>query len=127
MEQSPRKILIIDDDEMILKSLVNLFEMEKFQVFHAHDGDEGLREAFIKEPDLIITDIDMENLSGISVLHEVRKGGDWGAKVPIIMFTNFDGDGEEMAGIERDHPSFFLKKSEVAPAEILAKVKELLQ
>lgn len=127
MNFEKKKILIIDDDEMILKSLVSLFEMENFEVLHAHDGDQGLREALSQEPDLVITDIEMENLSGIKVLHEIRNGGTWGEKVPVVIFTNFDGDKETLDSIKSDHPSLFLKKSEVTAPEILIKVKELLK
>lgn len=127
MNFEKKKILIIDDDEMILKSLVSLFEMENFEVLHAHDGDQGLREALSQEPDLVITDIEMENLSGIKVLHEIRNEGTWGKKVPVVIFTNFDGDKETLDSIKSDNPSLFLKKSEVTAPEILIKVKELLQ
>ena len=126
MDIIQKKKLIIDDDEMILKSLVSLFEMEHFVVFHAHDGEQGLKQAIDKKPDVVVTDIEMENINGINVLHEIRKSGDWGEKVPVVIFTNFDGDKEILDSIKSDKPSLFLKKSEVNAMEILLKVKELL-
>ncbi len=127
MDSSGKKILIIDDDEMILKSLVSLFEMENFTVISASDGKEGLEKVKTETPDAIITDIEMEKVDGINVLHEIRSSGEWGKAVPVVLFTNFDGDGEVIDSIHRDHPSLFLKKSEVTAPEILAQVKELLQ
>lgn len=127
MDSSEKKILIIDDDEMILKSLISLFEMDGFKVISAHDGKEGLEKAKKEKPDAIITDIEMDKLDGINVLHEIRNSGEWGRVVPVVLFTNFDGDGEVIASIHCDHPSLFLKKSEITALEILAKVKELLQ
>jgi DNA-binding response OmpR family regulator len=125
MDTIQKKILIIDDDEMILKSLVSLFEMENFVVYHAHDGEQGLKQAIDKKPDVVVTDIEMQNMSGINVLHEIRKQGDWGHSLPVVIFSNFDGDKETLDSIKSDKPSLFLKKSEVNAREILIKVKEL--
>lgn len=126
METNQKKILIIDDDEMILQSLSTTLLKEGFEVLNANDGDAGLVEALNKEPDLIITDIEMKKVSGMEVLKEIRKYGDWGAKVPIIILTNYDANEEIMKGIVADSPSLYILKSKVNPTIILEKVKELL-
>jgi len=121
------KILIIDDDEMILKSLSPIFASEGFEVLTANDGDDGLVQALNKEPDLVITDIEMKKVDGMVVLNEIRKSGPWGQKVPVILLTNFDADDRIMRGIVDDKPSWYLLKPKVNPKIILEKVKELLK
>lgn len=126
MNPKENKILIIDDDEMILKSLSTVFLNEGFEVLTAKDGNEGLVQALNKEPNLIITDVEMDKADGMSVLHEIRKAGAWGDKVPVVILTNFDASDEVMKGIVADRPSLFLLKSKVNPVEILERVKDLL-
>ncbi len=125
MDTNAKKILIIDDDEMILQSLASVFTKDGFEVITANDGDKGLEEALNKEPDAIITDIEMKNVSGMVVLGEVRKSGEWGKNVPIVLLTNFDADDKIMKGIVEDQPSFYLLKSKVDPNKVLVKIKEL--
>ncbi len=126
MNQKDIKILLIDDDAMILKSLITVFSAEGFQMLTARDGNEGLVLALNQEPHLVITDVEMEKADGMSVLKEIRKAGPWGEKVPVVILTNFDANDEVMKGIVEDKPSLFLLKSKVNPVEILEKVKELL-
>jgi len=126
METHNIKILLIDDDEMILKSLTSVFTKEGFGVITANDGDTGLVEALNKKPDLIITDIEMKKMDGMVMLKKIRKSGQWGEKVPVILLTNFDSNDRILKGIVDDQPSLYLLKSKISPSRILEKTKELL-
>lgn len=126
METHNIKILLIDDDEMILKSLSSVFVKEGFGVITANDGDTGLAEALNKKPNLIITDIEMKKMDGMVMLKKIRKSGPWGEKVPVILLTNFDSDDRILKGIVDDQPSLYLLKSKISPSKILEKTKELL-
>ncbi|MFA6515147.1 MAG: response regulator [Candidatus Paceibacterota bacterium] len=126
MDLRNKKILLIDDDDMILKSLRAVFTPDGFDVITANNGNTGLVEALNQEPDLIITDIEMKDVDGIVILDEIRKSGPWGEKVPIILLTNFDTNERVLKGIVDNHPSLYLLKSKVNPKQILVKVKELL-
>lgn len=127
MENKSTKILLIDDDEIILNSLSTLFRSEGFEVITADGGNIGLIEALNNEPDLIITDIEMKDIDGMVLLKEVRKQGKWGEKVPVILLTNFDTDERILKGVVHDQPSLYLLKSKVNPRQILEKAKELLK
>ncbi len=59
MENKDIKILIIDDDEMMVKSLKDTLIKNNFHVLTSTDGDKGLVEALNKEPGLILTDLEM--------------------------------------------------------------------
>lgn len=126
MDTSSKKILLIDDDDMILKSLRAVFVLDGFEVIIANNGNTGLIEALNQEPDLIITDIEMKDVDGIVILDEVRKSGLWGEKVPIILLTNFDTNERVLKGIVDNHPALYLLKSKTNPKQILVKVRELL-
>lgn len=120
------KILVVDDDEAIRNSLRNAFISEGFEVTTANDGVEGLASAFNEKPQLILTDIKMPKLDGMGMLKELRKSGDWGSKVPVIILTNFDTDEKTMQDIVENDPSFYFLKSKINPSTIIDIIKEKL-
>jgi DNA-binding response OmpR family regulator len=63
------KILIVDDNESILQLLTGFFEDEKFEVSIANDGHFAKEQIPLFEPHLILSDIKMEQLNGIELLH----------------------------------------------------------
>ncbi|OHD72378.1 MAG: hypothetical protein A2W19_13605 [Spirochaetes bacterium RBG_16_49_21] len=80
------KILIIDDEDIILKSCLRILGQENYQIDTAYSGDEGLKRAGEKEYDIVITDIKMPGLSGMEVLSTLRKTK---PEVTVIIFTGF--------------------------------------
>lgn len=83
-----KKILIVEDDEAILKSLVFQFKKNDFSVVAAKDGEEGLRLAKLEQPDVILLDIMMPKMDGMAMLKELRQTDEYGQQVPIILLTN---------------------------------------
>jgi len=120
------KILIVDDDEVIRKSLKDTLESGGFEVITANDGMAGLANALNEKPQLILTDVKMPLLDGMGMLAELRKSGDWGKKVPVIILTNFDTDEKIMQGIVKNEPSFYFLKSKISPSIIVDTIKEKL-
>jgi DNA-binding response OmpR family regulator len=81
------RLLVADDSETVLLMLQRRLEMEGYEVVTAKDGFEALerlREAGAKEPDLILLDAMMPNMSGTEVLEELR---DSGSKIPVLMIS----------------------------------------
>ena len=87
-EVGSKKILIVEDDEAILKSLVFQFKKNEFRVFEGKDGEEGLRIARLEKPDVILLDIMMPKMDGMAMLKELRQADQYGQEVPIILLTN---------------------------------------
>jgi len=85
MEQ--KKILIIDDDPGIQKSLKEKLEEEGFIVLSAENAPRGLEEAINNHPDLILLDIVMPTVDGMTLLKALRED-DWGKNVKVILLTN---------------------------------------
>ena len=120
------KILIVDDDEAIRNSMKEALVLEGYEVVLAQDGAEGLAAMLNQHPDLIVADVEMPRLDGMSMLKEIRKAGEYGKRIPVIILTNYDTNEKTIQGIVDDEPSYYLIKSRVNPAVIIEKVKEKL-
>ena len=81
------KILVIDDDESIRQTLMNYLKRIGYNVFAAEDGKFGLKILHENQPDLIISDIKMPNLSGLEVL---KKAKEIDANIKVILITAHD-------------------------------------
>jgi len=86
---NPKKILIVDDEAILLELLRTKVNREGFTVIEAHDGAEGLEKALTERPDLILLDIIMPKMDGITVLKNLRKDP-WGKNVPVIILSNLN-------------------------------------
>ncbi len=84
---SKKKILIIEDDEKISRALEMKMTSEGYQIILAEDGSEGLKLALNERPDLILLDIVLPVMDGITVLTKLREDN-WGKSVPVIILSN---------------------------------------
>ena len=84
-----KKILVVDDEEILLELLTTKIKREGFVVVEAHDGEEGLRLALAEHPDLILMDIIMPKMDGITAMKKLREDP-WGKGVPVIILTNLN-------------------------------------
>lgn len=118
------KILIIEDESTLLAALVDKFTQEGFTVLSAKDGQEGLNSARDKHPDIILLDIVMPIMDGITMLYEMRKDS-WGKLVPVIILTNLSDAGKVAESISQGVYDY-LVKSDWKLDDIVKKVKEKL-
>ena len=72
------RVLVVDDEPMILEMLTIGLNYEGFEVSIARDGDEALRQAATHKPDVVILDVMLPGLDGIEVCRTLRAGGDVG-------------------------------------------------
>jgi CheY-like chemotaxis protein len=79
-----KKILIIDDDEIFIKTLEDSLPMEKYEVFHVNNGEDGLKEMDKIKPDLIILDLLMPKMGGLDFLKVLEKKEE-ANKIPILI------------------------------------------
>jgi DNA-binding response OmpR family regulator len=83
-----RKILIVEDETAMRNALVNKISKEKdIDVFQAPDGEEGLKTALKEKPDLILLDVVMPKMDGMSMMKKIRED-DWGREVVAVFLTN---------------------------------------
>lgn len=117
-----KKILIIDDETDLLQVLMDTLTSEGFSVLGAKNGEEGLELALKEHPDLILLDIIMPVMDGMTMLYELRKDP-WGNSVPVILLTNLS-DAERVAEALRLRVYDFLVKSDWKLKDLVTKIKE---
>ncbi|TKJ28271.1 MAG: DNA-binding response regulator [Chloroflexi bacterium B3_Chlor] len=116
-----KRILVIDDDPRLIK-LVNLgLTHAGYEVYKACDGQEGLREMYIRQPDLVILDIMMPGMDGWRVCRRIREMCD----TPIIMLTAKAGQDDIVRGLEHGADDYMIKPFSVR--ELLARVRAVLR
>ncbi|HRY62299.1 MAG TPA: response regulator [Candidatus Paceibacterota bacterium] len=121
------KILIIEDDPLMLRMYERVFKLNKYEVEMAFDGEDGikkLRSAEIK-PDIVLLDIMMPKMSGFDAL-KIIKADDSIKDIPVIILTNLAGKDEAEKGLKLGAISY-LVKSEHEPKEIISIIKENLE
>ncbi len=82
-----KKILIIEDDNILSETLADNLAHEGYEIIQEKDGESGLSSALHARPDLILLDILLPKMDGLTVLHNLRKD-EWGKNVPVIVMSN---------------------------------------
>jgi len=114
------RILIAEDEAVILRALKTLLEREKFTVDTAADGAEALDYLAVGRYDVAVLDIMMPRVDGIDVLKRMRSGGD---KTPVMLLTAKSEIEDRVAGLNAGADDYLPKP--FATAEFIARVKAL--
>ena len=118
------KVLLVDDDPVILKLLQVNFEMEGYTVLTANDGVEGLEKARAERPDVVILDIMMPRMDGLEVTREL-KGDDSTKEMPILLLSAKAQASDIQLGREVGADDYLTKPFD--PLELLERVSEILK
>ena len=125
-----KKILVIEaveDDKPLRDVLRDKFSLEGFSVLEAKDGEEGLAVALSEHPDLILLDILMPRMDGLTMMKKLRETGEWGKKVPIIILTNLSADDDKINQIiVENQPVYYIIKSNYTMEDLVGKIRERL-
>jgi DNA-binding response OmpR family regulator len=119
-----KTILIVEDEQPLIKALNKKMLDSGFDTLQAEDGLTGLKLALEKKPDLILLDIIMPKLDGMSLLQKLRKDSR-GKKIPVIILSNLS-DADKAQEAEKRGVHDFLIKSDWRLEDVVAKVKERL-
>ena len=115
-------ILLVEDEEAMLKGLRDAFEHNGFTVLAAKDGETGLQLAEDHEPDIIILDVMLPRTDGFDVCRTLRKRG---VAVPILMLTARGEEVDKVVGLEIGADDYITKP--FSTRELLARVKAHLR
>lgn len=115
-------ILIVEDDETMLKGLRDAFEHNGFKVLSAIDGESGMQIAETGEPEIILLDVMLPRIDGFDVCRMLRKRG---FTVPIIMLTARSEEIDKVVGLEIGADDYVTKP--FSTRELLARVKAHLR
>lgn len=119
------KILLVDDDPLLVRMYQTKFESEGHAVKTASDGAKALDEVKTVKPDMILLDVMMPKMNGLDVLKHL-KADETTKKIPVVMLTNVSSsDADEQKGLELGAVAY-LVKANYTPKEIVQKVKEIL-
>ncbi len=122
-----KKILIIEDDAALRKVLDDKFTLEGFKVLESANGVDGLEIALHEHPDIILLDIVMPKMDGLTLMKKLRETNEWGKNVPIIMLTNLGADDEKINwAIAENEPAYYLVKADYTISDLVEKVRERL-
>jgi len=121
------KILIIEDEEMLAKTMSERLVLEGFDVLIALDGIQGLQIALSEHPDLILLDLILPKLDGLSVLKKLRDDS-WGHHAKIIILSNLSDPRGITKGVDigLNDVSLYLVKTDWSLDNMVAKIKERL-
>ena len=124
-ERPKNRILIVEDEISLRYALRDKFIREGFVVFDARDGHSGLACALKEEPDLILLDMMMPKMDGMTMLNLLRLTNEWSRCVPVLLLTNLGSDNKiAMKEIADDPYSEYLVKSNWPINELVQKVRE---
>lgn len=115
------KVLVIDDEEKILKLVTSYLERDGYQVKTARDGKTGLAAAKTFQPDVIILDIMLPGMDGLEVLSQVRRD----SAVYVIMLTAKTEETDKIVGLSMGADDYLTKP--FSPRELSARVKAALR
>lgn len=127
-EKTPAKktLLLVEDDLALRKVLVEKLTDEGFHIIEAADGEEGLKLALERHPALIVLDIFMPKMDGITMLGKLRTAGDaWSKHVRVLVLTN-STDAATVARVAGFGETDFLIKSEWSLEALVARIRERL-
>ncbi len=114
-------ILVVDDEKNIVALIRRYLGNEGFHVEEAYDGKQALEKARAINPDLIVLDIMMPEMDGLTVCKEIRKT----SNVPVIILTARDDDVDKIVGLEIGADDYMTKPFN--PRELVARVKAVLR
>ena len=126
-EDKKTKILIVEDEVVISKVYAEELRDQGFLVFTAANGRDGLELAFREKPDLILLDILMPIMDGLTMMGKLREKDLYGKNVPIILLTNLSANEEKiMQAVIKNEPAYYLVKSDMDLSSVVEKIKERL-
>lgn len=121
IEKDKKKILIVDDEQHIIDILVYNLRKEGYDTIEANDGISAVNIALEEKPDLILLDIMLPKLDGLSVCKRIKNS----LNVPILMLTAKDGEIDKILGLELGADDYITKPFSVR--ELMARVKANLR
>ena len=121
---NPIKILVVDDNLVVLKLLRHLLESEDYLVITAENGVEAFKLASTENPDIIVTDYEMPEMDGIMLIKKL-KGQISTRAIPVMMLTARNEEESELEGLNAGADDYLTKP--IAQKRFLARVALLLK
>ena len=121
-DRDTQRILIVDDEPAVREALQRSLAFEGYDTEVAVDGADALEKAAAYKPDLIVLDIQMPRMDGLTAARRIRGGGD---TLPILMLTARDTVGDRVTGLDAGADDYLVKPFELD--ELFARIRALLR
>ncbi len=115
--ETKHRVLIVEDEPSLVESITYALELEGFEVISAVTGRDGIEQARIANPSLILLDVMLPESSGLDVCRQIRTSSD----VPIIMLTARGSEADKVAGLELGADDYVTKPFSMR--ELMARVR----
>ena len=116
-----KRVLVVDDEKLIVKGIRFSLEQDGMEVDCAYDGEEALAYARDNDYDMILLDIMLPKLDGFEVCHQIREFSD----VPIVMLTAKGDDMDKILGLEYGADDYITKPFNIL--EVKARIKAIMR
>lgn len=120
-----KKILIVEDEISYVKLLEDQLTKRGYQVLTAQNGKEGLKLALSHNPDLILLDVKMPVMDGVTMLNLLRKDP-LGKSTKVIMLTNLEPDTSLINTAISDHLTQYFVKSDTKFSDLITEISGIL-
>lgn len=116
-----KRVLVVDDEKLIVKGIRFSLEQDGMEVDSAYDGEEALEAARKKEYDIVLLDVMLPKLNGFEVCQQLREFSD----VPVIMLTAKGDDMDKILGLEYGADDYITKPFNIL--EVKARIKAIMR
>jgi len=117
------KILLIEDEPIIIKSVSYFLLQEKFSVLFSLNAEDGLSKTLNEKPDLIVLDIMMPGMNGYQFLSHLKKTKEI-SHIPVIILSSLSRESDVLQGLERGAADYLTKP--FSPKVLLSKIHKIL-
>ena len=124
VEKDKKTILVVDDEQSIMELLVFNLQKEGYNTLEAYDGVTAVEMAINEKPDLILLDVMIPKLDGISVCKKIRYALNI-SNIPILMISAKDTESDKIVGLEMGADDYITKPFQIR--EVMARIKANLR
>src|SRR4030042_3908454 len=125
LHEKMTKILFIEDEPTLQKTLGEVLKREKFDIKTAFDGKEGLEMVKKEKPDLVLLDLILPKMDGFTVLQEIKKDPEI-QNIPVIVLTNLEGTADVEKVLELGATTYLVKANYDLP-DVVGKIRKTLE
>ena len=116
-----KKVLVVDDEKLIVKGIRFSLEQDGMEVDCAYDGEEALEKVKAKEYDIVLLDVMLPKLTGFEVCQQIREF----SSVPVVMLTAKGDDIDKILGLEYGADDYITKPFNIL--EVKARIKAIMR
>lgn len=125
MPDKKTKILLVEDEQMIVDMYKLRLEEESFAVLVTDKGSEALELAEKEKPAIILLDIILPEVDGFSILMTLKAQAAT-KSIPVVMLTNLGQESDQLKGQQMGAKGYFIK-SQHTPSDVIAEIKKIIK